>query len=256
MTRVLIVDDDCDHAESLADVIEMRGHAVQLAQSGEEAIAHFRAADFDFVLLDVKLPGINGVETFLEMKKICPTAQVMLMTGYSVEQLVARAIEGGALGVLHKPFAAMQVLELLARISPRGRVLVADSDADFVGSIVSILERAGYAVDTAQTGAEALDKLLGETVDCLVLDLRLPVLSGAEIYARLVKAGRAMPTVLVTGGHEDAEEDPRLRSQVRGMLFKPLDPNALLAAIGSAVSKSQDAEDTAGERNGAFASDH
>jgi len=102
MTRVLVVDDDCDHAESLADVIEMRGHEARVANSGEEALDMFRNDDFDFVLLDVKLPGINGVETFLEMRKIRPTAQVMLMTGYSVEQLVAQAIEGGALGVLHK----------------------------------------------------------------------------------------------------------------------------------------------------------
>jgi len=125
---------------------------------------------------------------------------------------------------------------LVSKIKPRGRVLVADGDAAFVGSVVPILEAAGYAVDTATTGAEALAKIIGTPVDCLVLDMHLPVLSGAELYARLVKAGQAMPTVLVTGGHEDAEEDPQLRLQVRGMLFKPFDPNVLLTAIGSAVS--------------------
>lgn len=238
MTRVLVVDDDCDHAESLADVIEMRGHSAQIANSGEEALGYFRAADFDFVLLDVKLPGINGVETFLEMRKIRPTAQVMMMTGYSVEQLVARAVEGGALGVLHKPFAALQVLELLTNIKPRGRVLVADDDEAFVASIVPILEGAGYAVEVATTGADALDKMLSQPVDCLVLDLRLPVLSGADLYARLIKAGHAVPSVLVTGGDE-TQQDPELRSQIRGMLFKPFDPNTLLAAIGSAVSHAQ-----------------
>jgi two-component system, NtrC family, response regulator HydG len=239
MTRVLIVDDDIDHAESLADVIEMRGHTARMAHSGEEALRYFRAEGFDFVLLDVKLPGINGVETFLEMKKIRPSARVMMMTGYSVEQLVTQAIEGGALGVLHKPFAAAQVLDLLSKIKPRGRVLVADGDAEFVKLVVPILEAAGYAVDAATTGAEALDRMISESVDCLVLDLRLPVMSGAELYARLIKAGRAVPTVLVTGGHEEAEEDPRLRTLASGMLFKPFDPRALLSAIGSAVSAGQ-----------------
>ena len=238
MTRVLIVDDDCDHADSLADVIEMRGHSAQIANSGEEALGIFRGTDFDFVLLDVKLPGINGVETFLEMRKMRPTARVMMMTGYSVEQLVAQAIEGGALGVLHKPFAAVQVLDLLTKIRQRGRVLVADGDAGFIDSVVPILEHAGYDVDVALTGAEALDKMIGSDVDCLVLDLRLPVLSGAELYAKLVKAGRKVPTVLVTGGEGD-QHDPRLESHSRGMLFKPFDPNALLAAIGSAVSLRQ-----------------
>ncbi len=239
MSGVLIVDDDRDHAESLADVIEMRGHSVQLAYSGEEAIDYFRAADFDFVLLDVKLPGINGVDTFLELKKIRPAAQVMMMTGYSVEQLVAQAIEGGALGVLLKPFAATQVLELLSKVKQRGRVLIADDDADCVSAIVPILEGAGYGVEVAPTGTEALEKMSRERFDCLLLNLRLPVLSGSELYARLVKAGRTLPTVLITGGPDDAEQDARLRSQTCGMLFKLFDPNALLTAIGSAVSLSQ-----------------
>ncbi|MGE5269987.1 MAG: response regulator [Thiohalocapsa sp.] len=236
MKHVLIVDDDCDHAESLADVIELRGHSAQIANSGEEAIEQFREGDFDFVLLDVKLPGINGVDTFLELKKIRPTAQVMMMTGFSVEQLVAQAIEGGALGVLYKPFGAAQVLELLSKVKPRGRVLVADGDPDFVDSIVPVLESGGYAVDVATTGADALEKLSHEHADCLLLNLRLPVLSGAELYARLVECGRTVPTVLMTGGPEDAEQDARLRSEACGMLFKPFDPAALLAAIGSAVS--------------------
>jgi len=239
MTRVLIVDDDCDHAESLADVLELRGHAAELAASGEEAIDCFRSTNFDFVLLDVKLPGINGVDTFLELKKIRPNVQVMMMTGYSVEQLVARAINGGALGVMHKPFAATQVLELLSKVKQRGRVLVADGDLDFVDAIVPILEGAGYAVEVASTGAEALEKMIRDRVDCLLLNPRLPVLSGAELYARLVDAGRTVPTVLMTGGREDAEQDARLRSHTCGMLFKPFDPNALLSAIGTAVSLGQ-----------------
>ena len=236
MTRVLIVDDDVDHAESLADVIEMRGHSTEVAHSGEEALDLFRSSDFDFVLLDVRLPGINGVDTFLEMKKIRPNAAVMMMTGFSVEQLVAQAIEGGALGVLHKPFAAMQVLEVLTKVRPRGTVLIADDDEDFVDSIVPILESARYQVHIAHSGGEALERMLSEDVDCLLLDLRLPVLSGAELYARLVQAGRAVPTILVTGGREDAEQDARLRSQTQGMLFKPFDPAALLSAIGSVVT--------------------
>jgi len=244
MTRVLIVDDDIDHAESLADVIEMRGHTAQLAHTGEEALRQFRASHFDVVLLDVKLPGINGVETFLEMRKIRPTAQVMMMTGFSVEQLVMQAIEGGALGVLHKPFAATRVLELFSAVKPRGRVLVADEDPGFIESVLPMLRGAGYAVEVAATGAEALDKMLRQEFDCLLLDLHLPVLSGAELYAQLVKAGRKLPTVLVTA-EDGVGTDSPLPPQIRGMLFKPLDPAALLNALGSAVHQPDGAVDGA-----------
>src|SRR5204862_464841 len=84
---------------------------------------------------------------------------------------------------------------------------------DFVEAIVPVLEAAGYAVNTAGTGAEALEKMTNGRVDCLLLDLRLPVLSGPELYARLVDAGRAVPTVLVTGNHSAEEQ---LRSQSCG----------------------------------------
>jgi two-component system, NtrC family, response regulator HydG len=239
MTRVLIVDDDNDHAESLADMIEMRGHTTAIANSGEAGIERFRAGNFDFVLLDVRLPGKNGVDTFLELKRIRPDAQVMMMTGFSVEQLVSQAIAGGALGVLHKPFAAAEILDLLSKVRPRSRVLVADGDADFVESITPILESAGYAVEIATTGADALEKLSRAHADCLLLNLRLPLVSGAELYARLVAGGRQVPTVLIAGSPQDADADARLRSEACGMLFKPFDPDALLSAIDSAVSRGQ-----------------
>ncbi len=63
--RILIVDDDRDHAESLADILEMRGHLVEVVHTGEAALACFCRRDFDLTLMDVKLPGKSGVETFL-----------------------------------------------------------------------------------------------------------------------------------------------------------------------------------------------
>jgi CheY-like chemotaxis protein len=128
------------------------------------------------------------------------------------------------------------VLDALGQITQRGKILLADDDPDFVESILPILESAHYEVDVASTGAEALDKVMNGRVDCLLLDLHLPVLSGAELYARLVRAGRQVPTILVTGGRLDSDQDALLRAEACGMLFKPFDPNALLDAIGSAVS--------------------
>ena len=235
MKRVLIVDDDRDHAESLADVLDMRGHSVEVCYTGEDAVVRFRGEDFDFVLLDIKLPGIDGLETFLPMKKIRPSARVMMMTGYSLEQVVAQAIEGGALGVLNKPFAATTLLEVLGQLKPRSTVLVVDDDPDFVDSIEPILEMAGYEVLIAGTGADALRLVLDGGVDCLILDLHLPVMSGTQVYAHLIEAGRSVPTVLVTGGATDAQGEAHLGTVACDVLYTPFDPHALLAAIGAAV---------------------
>jgi len=236
--RALIVDDDQDHAESVADLLDLRGFAVELAFSGEEGAERFRLADYDIVLMDVKLPGMNGVETFFEFRKIRPGARVVMMTGYSVEELVAQAVENGALGVLYKPFAIDRLLEMLNRVQPRGMVLVADDDPDFSASLVPLLQQEGYRVEVARDGLDALERVETGAIDCLILDLRMPLISGLEVYMRLKESARLVPTVFVTGF---AEEEVRALDMMRpvntGLLTKPFDPAALLRLIETILDR-------------------
>ena len=235
--RILIIEDDADHAESIADVLNAHGYQVELALTGEQGIAKFRDEDFDVTLMDVKLPGMNGVETFFQFRKMRPDAKVIMMTGFSVEHLIAQAVDNGAIGVLYKPFAIIELLTMLERVKPRGLVLVADDDPDFPASIEPILKRHGYSVCIAGTGQEALDKGRAKDIDCLILDLRLPILSGLEVYVRLREAGQEIPTILVTAY---ADEENRTLQQLRpytdGLLIKPFDPAVLLRAIEAAIA--------------------
>lgn len=237
--RVFIIDDDRDHAESIADVLMMRGFETELAFSGEEGLARFREAEFDIVFMDVKLPGMNGVETFFEFRKIRPDVRVMMMTGFSLEQLIAQAVENGALGVLRKPFEIKDLLGVLEQVKPRGMVLVADDDPDFVASLEPVLVQHGYRVRIASSGREALERMTTDGIDCLVLDLKMPVLSGLEVYIKLKEQGRAVPTIFVTGfpGERNmalARLDPPVE---RDVLMKPFDPADLLAAIEAVTNR-------------------
>ncbi len=233
-TSILIVDDDRDLAESLADVLEARGYAVELAGSGEEGVARFQQQDFDLVFTDVKLPGMNGVESFFAFRKIKPDAKVVMMTGFSVEQLLAQAIENGALAVLHKPFAIPEILSVLERVKPHGVVVVADDDPDFADSIQPVLRGAGYSVVVASDGEDAVAKVARGGVDLLVLDLGLPDLSGLEVYLRLKQMGKLVPTIVVTGKAQEGDTDMAvLRTMAEGFLFKPFDPRHLLRAIAA-----------------------
>jgi two-component system, NtrC family, response regulator HydG len=236
--RVFIIDDDRDNAESIADVVKIKGFEVEIAFSGEAALARFREVDFDIVFMDVKLPRMNGVETFFEFKKIRPDTKVMLMSGYSLEHLVAQAIENGALGFLSKPFGIEELLDAIQQVKPRGMVLVADDDPEFAESIKPILLQHGYVVEIARTGAEALMRAGTKTVNCLILDLRLPILSGLEVYRRLKESGWNQPTIFVTGFASERNlamtglEQPL----THGILMKPFDPAELLAAIKAATN--------------------
>ncbi len=230
--RIFVVDDDRDLAESLADLLEARGHTVELAFDGESAIARFRESDFDLVFMDVKMPGMNGVETFLTFRSFKPAARVVMMTGFSVEQLLQQAIDNGALAVLHKPVMPGDVLDLIDHVQPHGIVLIADDNPDFAASMEEILTENGYRAVIARTGEEAVNRVLEGGVECLILDLQLPVLNGLDVYLKLKRAGRAVSMIIVTG-HADEESTTidALRPVAHAILTKPVDPKQLLRRI-------------------------
>jgi DNA-binding response OmpR family regulator len=236
--RVFVVDDDRDFSESLSMAMEGRGFDVEVAFSGEEAIEKFRRMDFDIAFMDVRLPGMNGVESFLEIKKFKPRAKVVMMTGFSVEQLLEQAVKNGAWDVLRKPVDMNNIIDMLERIEPDG-ILLADDDSDFVECIRELLTNKGYNVFIAENGVEAVEMVRKERIDLLVLDLRMPIMAGIEAYMELKKSGHTVPTLIVTAFADEEEstiEEFRSMS-VNGILKKPFDPEELLNVIESLIVK-------------------
>jgi two-component system response regulator HydG len=230
--RVFIVDDDRDFVASLALLLKGRGYQVELAFSGEEAITKLREQDYDIAFMDVRLPGKNGTESFLEIREYIPSARAVMMTGYSVEQLLDQAVEHGAWGVLDKPTNVHQMLEMLESIKPDG-ILIVDDDLDFVANVKNLLVASGYMVFVARDGRQAIERIRSNGIDILILDLRMPILSGLETYLKLKRTGHAVRTLIVTATlDEHASDVNRLRSlSVSGVLRKPFDPRELLEAV-------------------------
>lgn len=229
---ILVVDDDRDFAESLAEVLGSRGCLACVVYSGEEAVERLADETFDVVLMDVRLPGKNGVESLLEMRKRLPGIKVIMMTGYSVPQLIEQAVENGAWDVMYKPLDVDQVLARLERLEPAG-ILVAEDDPDFAESVRDLLERQGYRTLLARNGRQAIEYLRRHEVAALILDLRLPVMSGLEVYRELRESGRAVPTILVTAfPREESQAISRMADwSISGVLTKPFEPDDLLRIV-------------------------
>ena len=109
--EVLIVEDDKDFADSVAEMLELDEHQVTVLASGEEAVANYDEKTFDLVLLDIKLPGMSGLECLRAIRTINPIANVMIMTGAHTEQNRQEAKASGALHVLLKPFDPLRLRE-------------------------------------------------------------------------------------------------------------------------------------------------
>ena len=101
--KVLLVDDEVDFVEVLSDRLEARGLSVVKAHSGKEALEAAEGKVFDAIVLDMAMPGMDGIETLEGLLKINPVLQVILLTGKATLEQAAAAIRTGALDLLEKP---------------------------------------------------------------------------------------------------------------------------------------------------------
>ncbi len=111
---VLIVDDEPGMTETLSDIFLEMGHDVAVAADGFEAIKMVRKRSFDLALIDIKMPGMNGVEAFREIKAICPSIKVVMMTAFALDELIEEARSLGAVDVFIKPLQIDKMGPILA----------------------------------------------------------------------------------------------------------------------------------------------
>lgn len=111
--KVLIVEDDPDFAESLMIALGVRDCHVDLARTGEEAVRKYRNLCYDIAFMDIKLPGKNGVESLAEIRSFCPSAKIVMMTGFSEAALLETARKAGAIDILRKPFRLKEMFNFI-----------------------------------------------------------------------------------------------------------------------------------------------
>jgi len=113
--KILVVDDEKDFRQTLTEALRDEGYRVSEAESGEEAIKKVEGNGFQIILMDIKLPGINGTQAFQAIKRFNPKIVTILMTGYSVEVLVKEALAHGAYACLSKPFSLDEMLTMIKK---------------------------------------------------------------------------------------------------------------------------------------------
>ena len=116
---ILLVDDDRDLVESLADFIELKGHDVDIVLTAKEGISAAGNKDYDAVLMDIGLPDINGVSALYRIKEAKPKTRVLLITGYSSDQVEREYTPDDPLPVMIKPLDLDAMMEwLTSRVIP------------------------------------------------------------------------------------------------------------------------------------------
>ena len=229
---VLVVDDDRDLASGIADMLEAEGHRAILAVSGEAAIEVARERAFDMIFLDVKLPGMTGIDALRELRETQGRARVVLMTGYRIDTLLTEAVKTGGLTVLTGAATAPRMLEHLRDVGPGGIVLLVAENGSLGASLEESLTGQGLKARLAQTEAAA-ESAASAGLDVLILDLQRPISRILEAYLALQELDPAVTVVMIASPIENGKPivNPLQSISVTGCLFKPFDPADLLQGV-------------------------
>ncbi len=244
--RILVVDDEHVITVTLTAILEQQGFIAAAAFSGEEAVAKANEFRPDFLLMDVLLPGIDGVEAAARILRAFPACKVLFLSGNATrEEVLHRARARGlqcdmALKPVAPPELIDRIRELLKPLPPVGAVVLNVDDSEVHRYLVTeLLRRAGFKVEEATTGQEAVAAALAGNPDVIVLDVNLPDFSGFDVFQRLRSQPQTarIPVVFLTGTATDEESRRRaLRLGAADYLTFPVNPDMLCALVNRLVA--------------------
>ena len=231
-TNILVVDDLRSMRLTLGGILEDEGHKVVTAENGYQAIEAVKKTHFDVIFMDIKMPGIDGVQTFREVKKIDPKAAVIMMTAYSVEDLVNEALAEGAYTVVYKSFDIGKIIAIIEELA-RQRILILVVDDEFGDreTLKAILEDKGYRVATARDGTEAILMVKERHYDIIFLDVRLPDMNGVVTYEQVKKIDPRATVIMMTGYSEEELVERAISQGAYTCINKPYDMEKVITLV-------------------------
>jgi CheY-like chemotaxis protein/signal transduction histidine kinase/HAMP domain-containing protein len=232
---LLIVEDDPHYARVLIDLARDKGFKVLSAARGAEALDLAKQFQPTAVSLDVFLPDMLGW-TVLSQLKHNPLTRHIPVQIITLDEDRQHALARGAFSFVNKPTTTEGVSAALSQIKEyakprRKRLLIVEDNAAERMSIQELLDHNDIEIVTTDTGAGALSTLRDSPCDCVVLDLRLPDMSGFEVLDKIREDDSLsnVPVVVFTGRELSVEEDAELHTMARSIVVKGVEsPERLL----------------------------
>ncbi|HEY0310455.1 MAG TPA: response regulator, partial [Luteimonas sp.] len=232
---LLVVEDDARYAAVLRDHARSLGFRVLVAGRGADALRMVREYRPSAITLDIFLPDMLGWTVLARLKQD-PTTRHIPVQVVTVEEERHHSIERGAFAYLAKPADNESIAAALQRIKdytlPRvKKLLVVEDDAAERMGIEELIRHDDVEIHSAGSGAQALEAIGRERYDCVVLDLKLPDMTGFDLLDRIqqLEGVQDLPIVVFTGKELSADEDQRLKRAAKSVVIKGVEsPERLL----------------------------
>jgi len=237
--KVLVVDDDRRMVKTICDILLVKGHSAEPAYSGEEAVEKVKAEEPDCVLMDLKMNGIDGIETLKRLKRVAPDLPVVMMSAYATEEQMEEARREGAYSILTKPVDIQMVISFLDLLRKEQSILIVDDDPAFCKTLKDILESRGCRVETEGMAEKVLSHMENDYKLLVILDLKVNNAGGTEVLKEIRAKYPTKPVVLVTGDRNEVCGSIEKGRQIGAYtcLYKPFEAEGLIKIIEEVKGK-------------------
>jgi CheY-like chemotaxis protein len=239
---ILVVDDEVDTCRNLSDILTDLGYAVDMAHDGPAALELVRRQPYDVALLDLKMPGMDGLTLYREIKKLRADTVAIVVTAYSGSNTAEEALAAGAWQVLAKPIDFPKLLGLVDEALDQPLVMVVDDDPDLCANLWDILRERGYRVCLAHDEGEAAGQLKERAFKVVLIDMKLPRGDGTQVF-RLVRSNNPQARTIVITGHRSEMDALVQKVRAEGadaVCYKPFEMPQLLETLGQLTAEPTD----------------
>jgi DNA-binding NtrC family response regulator len=232
-SHILLVDDDDDICQNLSDILTDLGYRVDIANEGKTALEMVRKTPYDVALLDLKMPGMDGLTLYRKIKELRAGTVAIIVTAYAGGDTSERALAAGAWQILPKPVSFPKLLGLVDEALEQPLVLIVDDDRPLCANLWDLLRDRGFRVCLAHNAAEAALRLQEAHYKVVLIDMRLPDDSGQNVF-RLVREGKPEARTILITGHRP-EMEPLIGQVIAegadAVCYKPFDVPRLLQSL-------------------------
>jgi len=269
--HILVVDDDPALLEALPETLRLRmnGVTVDTADSAAAALDRIASQNYDAIVTDIKMPGMDGLALLSEIRARRPDTPILIITGHGEHALAVQALRGGANDFIQKPIdrdhfvaslrRAIQAHEQNRRARDRqaalkrcaseleeiaeklggeqAHVLIVDDDPALLEALPEALRlrMGGVTVETADSAAAALDRMAARDYDAILADIKMPGMDGLALLSEIRRRQPDTPILMITGHGDYDLAVQALRGGAYDFIQKPIDREHVVASLHEAI---------------------
>jgi CheY-like chemotaxis protein len=230
---LLIVDDEPDICANLSDIFSDLGYHVDTASDGLAALEQLKSRQYDVALIDLRMPGMNGLELCRRIRAMRCSTVPIIVTAFASTTAAAQALREGAWQILGKPVNPALLLQLVEQAIDQPLIMVIDDDPDLCDNLRDLLREQGFRVASAQSAEEAAQQVRVIRPQVVLIDLKFPQGDGYAVFRLVREAVPCSRTILITGHRHEMNPliEQALADGADAVCYKPFDIPELLNTV-------------------------